>query len=245
MFKKYGGTLIFSEEDDKGPVEVIDTPTIRYLHTGSSIQQSSMIFDDPFALEMEYNQVMMLPLLFNMEAKRVLFLGLGGGAKPKFLWKHFPNCHVDCCEWSSLIIDVATRYFAVPNDSRMTLICQDAFNFLEQVSSLYDFIWIDLYLSNEISPHLGKEPFFDKCKRALKPDGILVWNRGESSPPSMLQKLQSVFTKGSFTWTNSESPNLVHTFFKKDRFFDNLQDRAELLHKKTRVKLFSNFFTIS
>ena len=87
--EKYDGTLIFEGKDRFGPVEVVDGPLLRTMHFGTPTIQSSMYLNDPIALEMEYNKVMMLGLVFNPNPESALFLGLGGDPSQNFCGSTF------------------------------------------------------------------------------------------------------------------------------------------------------------
>jgi spermidine synthase len=176
--EKYGGKLIFSGKDDLGEVEVIDLPDIRTLHFGNPVVQSSMYHNDPYAIEMEYNRVMLSSVLFQPLLKQTLFLGLGGAAKAKFLWRNAPECTVEAVELSPLVIDVAQRFFHVPiADERFKIHQIDALDFLRQATPhFYDILFADLYIAAGISPTVSDRDFFQLCERALMPGGILVWN---------------------------------------------------------------------
>jgi spermidine synthase len=78
--KKYGGTLLFQASDAHGSAEVVEDKNLRHLHLGTSVQQSSMFLNDPYALEMEYTQKMAASVLLFPNPQSALFLGLGGGS---------------------------------------------------------------------------------------------------------------------------------------------------------------------
>lgn len=218
--KRYQGTLVYSGKDEVATVEVVENSKIRYLHFGTPVEQSSMLLDDPFALEMEYNKLMMASLLFQPDPRNVLFLGLGGGSKQKFLWKYFPKCRLETVEWSPLVIEVSYNYFYVPRDKRMNIVCDNAANFLAQgEENLYDLIFIDLYIENKMSPIVSSSDFFKKCEAKLKKGGVLVWNlwRGSSQDlvESTIQKMSDIFGMNFLILTNQESSNYVLIIFKE------------------------------
>ena len=80
-------TLVVSEEDG-----------VRYLHQGGDNIQSAMRIDAPFDLELDYTRTMLAFLLFVPRPRDVLFLGLGGGSLPKFLFKRIPRVRLRVLE---------------------------------------------------------------------------------------------------------------------------------------------------
>lgn len=217
--QKYGGTLVFSGRDALEEIEVVDFDNLRTLHFGNQVMQSSMYLDDPYALEMEYNRVMMCSLLFHLPQK-VLLLGLGGGAKPKFLWKYLPRCCMDVVEQSPLVIDVSRRFFQVPNDRRMNIYQVEALSFLLGAQDeSYDMIFTDLYISSGMSATVQIPEFFSLCHSKLLPGGILIWNLWRYSNSAITERcmtgLTASFGKNYLCLPNQESPNLVIMAFKE------------------------------
>jgi spermidine synthase len=240
--------IIFSGEDRYTKVEVIDRGNIRHLHFGTPIIQSSMYLDDPYALEMEYNQVMMLSLLWQPDPKNALFFGLGGGAKAKFLWRYFPSTISHAVEISPLVIATAQKYFALPQDERMVVECIAAEKYLEKpIREQFDLIFVDLYVGNQMAQALGDPSFFTSCNELLNPGGILVWNLWGSTPKTAVaasvQEVKSLFEE-VLVLTVEESPNLVVICKEKTALsHDELERRAGALTAQTGldfVKLLRN-----
>jgi spermidine synthase len=239
--KKYDGKLIFHQRNQLGDIEVVDGPLLRTLHFGTPVVQSSMYLDDPFALEMEYNRVMMLGLLFNPNPQKALFLGLGGGSKSKFLWKYFTECHVDAVEYNPLVIDVCTRYFDVPRDDRFAIYAEEATVFLSRsLEPQYNFIFIDLYIDSGMSEAVGENDFFEACFNQLKEGGVLVWNLWRSSPKELIESsvgnLAHFFGQDLLILPIQESLNYILMAFKKPTPTDSLKvitHQAEKLTRKT------------
>lgn len=218
---RHGGTLIYEGQDQYGAVEVIDSGNIRNLHFGTPVSQSSMYLDDPFRLEMEYNRVMMAGLLFNPHPKRVLFLGLGGGAKPKFIWKNCPDTIVEIVELSPLVIETCHTYFSLPHDKRLIIHNQDALAYLKASHpEKFDMIFVDLYVGTGVSPVVAELHFFEYCKKLLNPSGLFLWNMWTSSNKETLEMtlghLGIAFGKHFMVMPNQESSNYVIMTFNED-----------------------------
>ena len=204
--------IIFKGKDLYTSVEVIDTPTLRNLHFGTSIIQTSMFHDNPYSLEMEYNQVMMLSLLFHPNPTCALFLGLGGGSKPKFLWCYFPQIRCHSVELSPLVIETAQKYFHLPQDERFTISCTSAEKYLSQTNDLFDLLFIDLYVGDKMAKGLKDPNFFTLCTAHLKQKGILIWNLWSSTSHQQIDfsihQLESLFEEVLLLRVE-ESPNLI------------------------------------
>lgn len=216
--KKYGGKLIFEGKDEYGPVEVVDRPGVRALHFGSPTEQSSMFLERPFALEMEYIQIMAVALLFRPDAKKILALGMGGGSLPKFIWKALPASEVTVVELSPLVLEVAHRFFEVPQDSRFKTVSGEALQFLQATQETYDLLFVDLYDGQGIAPVVAEPDFFEACDRRLKPGGLLIWNLWRSSAKDLVERsmrnLAASFGRNLLILPNQESGNFVVFVFK-------------------------------
>jgi spermidine synthase len=239
MFK-YHGRLIFQGHDAFTSVEVVQAGGLYTLHFGSPVAQSSMYLEDPFKVEMEYNQVMLLSLIYNYQPTKVLCLGLGGGAKQKFLWKHF-SCQVVTVEISPLVIDVGYRFFEIPHDDRMKIIQQDALEFLQRPHQvLYDFIFLDLYDAEGMCAIIGESPLFQLCRNILTSEGILVWNLWRSTKQYVMEncifRLINALGQNYKILTVNESLNFIIYAFADQAYngdYNLLQQRAEALSQKT------------
>ncbi|MBT6146034.1 MAG: spermidine synthase, partial [Gemmatimonadetes bacterium] len=77
----------------------------------------------PDELALEYTRCMMMALLFlDAVPRRVLMLGLGGGSLVKFLLRWCQDCDVDVAELRPAVVDVAQRFFGLPEtDDRLHL----------------------------------------------------------------------------------------------------------------------------
>lgn len=216
---RYGGKLIFETRDDHGVIEVVDRHEIRTLHFGTPTEQSSMYIEHPFALEMEYIRTMALGAVLRPHARKALCLGMGGGALPKFIWKYFPECCVTVLELSLGVVEVAHRFFYVPQDERMHVISDDAIQYLRSHRKQEDdLIFVDLYVSGGIAPAVAEPDFFARCDDRLLPGGILVWNMWRSTNKDVLERclrnLCDIFGRNLLTLPNKESSNFVLLAFK-------------------------------
>lgn len=235
--------IIFKGKDRFTSVEVIDTPLERNLHFGTSIVQSSMSLSDPYAVTMEYNQVMLLALLFKPNPRKALFLGLGGGTKPKFVWRHFPQAICTSVEISPLVIETAKTYFALPNDTRFIIESASAEEYLSRPGPLQDLIFVDLYLADRMADAPNQSDFFRHCKAHLHEDGILVWNLWRSATRGAthkaIQQLDSLFEEVLLLQVE-ESPNLILIGKQKTALSrQNLEKQASYLTTLTGLDFIS------
>src|SRR5882672_7939097 len=121
---------------------------VRYLHFGTPWVQGAMRIARPFALELEYQQQMMAPVLLLPQPRRILQLGLGAAALTKFCWRHFPRASIVAVDISNAVIAAARRWFKLPrDDARLTVSAADAFEYISVPArrSACDWLQVDLY----------------------------------------------------------------------------------------------------
>jgi spermidine synthase len=180
MKTRYGGHLLFSEQDDYGPVEVIELQNkMRSLHFGNTTQQATMFLHDRHLLVHKYTQAMLTSLAWQVP-QNVLILGLGGGSLAKFLLHHFKNVNIHAVELRPLVAYVAQQFFGLPSDDkRLSLYLCAAEEFLERedVSSQYDLILVDLFLTRgEQDISVGIEPQLARLPELLGNQGCITIN---------------------------------------------------------------------
>ncbi len=161
---------------------------VRYLHFGSPWVQGAMRIARPFALELEYQQQMMVPVLLLPQPRRIVQLGLGAAALTKFCWRHFPRASVVAIDISDTVIAAARRWFKLPlDDARLTVSAADAFEYIAAAARRAgcDWLQVDLYDAKARGPVYDDVPFYRACRRALARPGVAVFNLfGRSFEPS-------------------------------------------------------------
>lgn len=196
----YGGAkVVYSRDTRYHRLAVIDVEGTRVLRFGSSFQ-SAMSLADPFRTEYRYTDFFALGLAYRPQAKSVLFLGLGGGSAPKRLWRDFPSLRLDVVELDPVVVDVARRYFNVPDDPRLAIEVEDGRRYLAKTDRRWDVIAIDTFFEDGIPFHLATREFLELVRSRLAPGGVVVTNiigaiSGEGSKlfRSMYRTYRSVF----------------------------------------------------
>ena len=158
-------------------VEVTEARGIRTLHLGSRAIQSAMRVSRPWDLELAYTRAMMGFVMFNPLPEQVLMIGLGGGPLAKFIRKHREQTHVTAVEIDPRVIAAARGQFELPpNDATLDVIEADGALYVRQHPASADVILLDGFDAGNQVEALATQTFYDACRRALKPGGILVVN---------------------------------------------------------------------
>jgi spermidine synthase len=99
-------------------------------------------------------------------------LGLGG-AGLAFMLDPLPLIAVDS---SVEVIEIAHKFFMIENLKNLTIIHENAMNFVQNNHTTYSHLIIDLYNANHFPSECANNAFFSLCKTLLNEDGFLAIN---------------------------------------------------------------------
>ncbi|MBI2369721.1 MAG: fused MFS/spermidine synthase [Deltaproteobacteria bacterium] len=166
---------IFEKDSFYHRMRVVDDVDVRYLYF-DHMRQSGMALADPDRLQLAYTRYMTLALAFRPEARRLLFIGLGGGSLPKWFHRALPQAEVDVAEIDPEVVEVAKRFFRTPEDPRLRLYAQDGRLFVLAMARRYDLVFLDAYFVDALPFHLVTREFFREVQERLAPGGVLALN---------------------------------------------------------------------
>lgn len=159
-----------------------DNRPIRLMSTGPGYSQSGMYLDRPAELLFRYTKHYELGTALVPDAKQVLMLGGGGYSVPKWLLAgqsglKGESLRLDVVELDPGMTEAARRYFALPDDPRMTIAHQDARRFINTNRKSYDLVFVDVFNSHYSVPfHMGTVEAAAALRRAVAPGGALLMN---------------------------------------------------------------------
>ncbi|HET6351592.1 MAG TPA: fused MFS/spermidine synthase [Coriobacteriia bacterium] len=170
-----GETVLLRQDSQYHRITVTEAGGIRHLRFDAS-NQSAILLADGYTSKIRYPNYLDLAIALKPDARRVLVLGLGGGAVTKRWWRDYPDMTIDTVEIDPAVVDVARRYFALPTDPRLRVFNEDARRFVKRASGTYDIVIVDCYYSDSIPAHLTTSEFFGEVKERLAPDGVVAYN---------------------------------------------------------------------
>ncbi|MGZ5187089.1 MAG: spermidine synthase, partial [Caldimonas sp.] len=111
-------------------VTISEARGIRYLHLGTPWIQGAMRIDEPWEIELDYVQRMMVWMLFREEGEvargHAVQLGLGAAAITRFCFKRL-KMRTTAVELNPQVIDACRLWFRLPADSeRLAVLEMDA-----------------------------------------------------------------------------------------------------------------------
>ena len=226
-------------------VEVTEGDGLRHMHLGSVTIQSSMLVQDPIALDLTYSRGIMCFLLFTNHVKKLLTIGLGGGSVAKYIYANCPEIQQTVLEINKQVIDIAHSHFYVPdNDDRLNVIEGDGVQYLLDNVESQDCLIVDGFDAHGIPNNMCTQDFFDGCFAGLRDDGVFVINLWGSDKnfDIYLQRIEQSFSDRVLMMPTGKPGNIIVFGFKQPQKQTErkLRERAKLLGKTHNIE-FSTF----
>ena len=161
------------------------------------------MFVDDGHMAFDYTKYFELYRLFTPALKSALVIGGGAYSVPKAILLDTPAAIVDVAEIDPSLHGLAKKYFALPDDPRLTNHVIDGRRFLHDTARQYDVIFSDAYRSFVSVPlQFTTREFFSLARSKLSNDGVLIANyygslRSDTRSMvfSVLKTMQTVFPK--------------------------------------------------
>ncbi len=173
--------MVFDQRSPFGRVLVIDEGPRRSLRFGSpaASDQSTIEPANPRAVPVEYVRHALVGLAHHGGPRRVLMVGLGGGAFSTLVHRALPEAVVDVVEIDPVVVAAARAHFGLRDDSRYRVHVADAADWVARDQGKYDFVLLDAYAGEGIPAPLATEAFFRAVARRLAPGGVATINIAE------------------------------------------------------------------
>lgn len=105
------------------------------------------------------------------------------GTSLRCVLSRFPDCQIDAVDIDETVIDVAVNYFSSPSRSEVHYRIGDGVSFLDQTDAVYDLIFVDAYMRNQIYSACLEPAFADLLYARLSSRGIAACNLITTVPP--------------------------------------------------------------
>jgi spermidine synthase len=164
---------------------------------GQEAVQTRVNLTAPHTLMSPYARGMFASYLYQPQPRRVLIVGLGGGAMVHFLTRYEPQAQIDAVEIDPVVVKLADQYFGVRSGGNVRVHTADAVTFVEHTTDRYDLILMDAFLrpssdtdTTGVPTRLKTQAFLGRLKQALAPGGVVAFNVNEHA--SMADDIASV-----------------------------------------------------
>lgn len=119
-----------------------------------------------------------VPLMTHPNPKRVLIIGGGDGGALTEVVKYPSIDKIVLCDIDEAVIEISKKYFPEFahsfNDSRVTVVIQDAAQYIKKFHHIFDVIIVDASDPDGPASVLYSDEFYHDLDKALTDDGILV-----------------------------------------------------------------------
>lgn len=164
-----------------------DVRTLTFVRdNGDEAVQSRLDLAAPHTLASPYARGMFASYLYQPQPRRVLIVGLGGGAMVRFLTHHEPALTIDAVEIDPAVVRLADQYFGVRSAGPVRVHTADAVAFIESAADRYDLILMDAFLRPSaatdptgVPSGLKTRAFLQRLKSVLAPGGVVAFNMNE------------------------------------------------------------------
>lgn len=168
---------LFSGKSDFQRIDVFESTEFgRFLTSDGNV-----IFSEKD--EFTYDEMIVhVPMAVHPDVKKVLVIGGGDGGVAREL-SHYEEIEViDVVEPDEMFVDVCKKYFPDNSkgldDERVNIYYQDGLRFLRTCHGEYDLIINDATDPFGHTEGLFTKEFYGSCYKALKDDGIMVYQHG-------------------------------------------------------------------
>lgn len=168
---------LFSGESEYQRIDVFDSPELGKFVT----LNGDIIFSD--ADEFVYDEMVThVPMAVHPNVKKVLIIGGGDGGVAKEL-SYYPEIEeIEVVEQDEMFMEVCKKFFPDMaqglQDPRVKIYHEDGLRFLRRRISEYDLIINDSTNPFGYTEGLFTKEFYGSCYKALKEDGIMVYQHG-------------------------------------------------------------------
>ena len=157
-------------------VSVVDDGPIRRLQFPGDLVQSEQDVRRPERLRLGYTHAIHGAACQARALEEVLLIGVGGGALVRSLHRVAPAAHVDAVELHRPVLDLARRWFGLPDGPWVDYHVDDGRRFLTRGEGRYDLIVLDAFGTERVPPHLLSREFMALARARLAPGGLLTAN---------------------------------------------------------------------
>ena len=168
---------LFGEQTDFQRIDVFESREFgRFLSSDGSIvfsEKDEFIYDE---------MIVHVPMAVHPHVKKVLVIGGGDGGVARELSYYEEIEQIDVVESDRTFVDVCRKFFPDNacglEDPRVNIYYEDGLSFLRTKHDAYDLIINDAIDPLGHTAGLFTKEFYGNCYRALKEDGIMVYQHG-------------------------------------------------------------------
>ena len=168
---------LYSAQSDYQRIDVFESPEFGRFVT----LDGDIIFSE--ADEFIYNEMVThVPMSVHPDVKKVLIIGGGDGGVAREFCRYDEIDEIDVVESDDMFVEVCRKFFPETakgfEDDRVKIYYEDGLRFLRGKINAYDIIVNDSTDPFGYTEGLFTKEFYGSCFKALKEDGIMVYQHG-------------------------------------------------------------------
>lgn len=175
----------------------------RWLTLGSDALQTVINRRDPHKPILYYLPA--LTLMARTYPGAICLLGLGGAGIPLML----NDRSLIAVDNSEEVIDIAKRFFMADDLKHLTIVHENAMDYVQNCKTTYSHLMVDLYNAHHFPPECAHEAFFSSCKRIITENGFFAINLANLKEQYPLFQLLKKQFKNTFIIPIKNSANMV------------------------------------
>lgn len=205
-------------EGKRASVQVSEHRGVRTLHLGGEAIQSAIRLSAPERLELAYTRAMMAFMLFAPAPRDMLMIGLGGGSIARFVCERMPRSRITVVELHAQVVAAARSFFGVPTDhEQLRIVVEDGAGYVPTRRADCDVLLLDAFADGRSVRALATQAFYEACREALRPNGLLVVNFIADEPRlgTYLARLEQAFGGRVLRLPSEDRENTIMLAFKR------------------------------
>lgn len=172
-------TTIYQGKSRHQEIFVGEQKGVRFLRFGATQKagwQGACLLKRPERLYFPYQQAFSLHVAFRPVVKTFLAVGVGSGTAISHVYKRHPKAKIMAVDLDREVLDVAKRYFFVPDDQRVVYVEADARSYVPRIRTRFDLIFIDVFFQERTPKTFLSPVFLQAVAERMTPGGVFCMN---------------------------------------------------------------------
>lgn len=138
---------------------------------------------------------------FGNEIKTVLALGMGAGSIVETIREHFHSqAFIELVEIDAQIIAIAKDEFEIEKFDNISIVHNDAYEYVQQTNKKFDLIIVDVFVVDTIPEKFTTKAFIDAICSMVNPAGYIIYNTMQATlPRKLLNEMKLNIAANNFT----------------------------------------------
>ena len=116
--------------------------------------------------------------LQNFHFENILILGMGAGNAIELLRETYHiNAPITAIEKDPVVIELAKKHFNIDRHKDLTILNEDAFDYVVNTKEKYDLIISDLFVDDVVPKIFASKDYISGLKRVSKSDACIIYNK--------------------------------------------------------------------